>query len=83
MRGSDPADDSSGGDGGDPPLDVVAPPDEPTLPVYIYNQLRFGFTPTINAVFTLIGLVSVLLVVGATIILRKETGQSGGNVPGA
>lgn len=56
---------------------------EPTLPVYIYNQLRFGFTPTINAAFTVIGLVSVLIVVAATRILRKEVGQDGLGIPGA
>jgi len=35
---------------------------EPTLPVYVWNQMRFGFTPSINAIFTLIGLVSITLV---------------------
>lgn len=37
---------------------------EPTLPVYVWNQMRFGFTPTINAIFTLIGTVSVVFVLG-------------------
>lgn len=34
---------------------------QPTLPIYVYNQLRFGFTPTINALFTCIIVVSVTL----------------------
>lgn len=34
---------------------------QPTLPIYVYNQLRFGFTPTINALFTCIIVVSVAL----------------------
>lgn len=33
----------------------------PTLPIYVYNQLRFGFTPTINALFTCITVASVAL----------------------
>ena len=38
--------------------------EQPTLPVYVYNQLRFGFTPTINALFTCItvGSITLLLV---------------------
>lgn len=36
---------------------------EPTLPIYVYNQLRFGFTPTINALFTCITVASVVLLV--------------------
>lgn len=32
---------------------------DPTLPVYMWNQLRFGFTPAANAVFTLIAVVSI------------------------
>jgi spermidine/putrescine transport system permease protein len=45
--------------------------ERPTLPVYVYNQLRFGFTPAINALFTAIIIASVaLLLVG----LRLATG---------
>ena len=32
-----------------------------TLPVYVWNQLRFGFTPEINAVFTIIGAFSIIV----------------------
>ena len=49
---------------------------QPTLPVYVYNQLRFGFTPTINALFTCITVVSVtLLLVG----MRLVSGRSSPN----
>jgi ABC-type spermidine/putrescine transport system permease subunit II len=40
-----------------------------TLPVYVWNQLRFGFTPEINAIFTLIGIVSIVLIVAGTALL--------------
>jgi spermidine/putrescine transport system permease protein len=47
---------------------------QPTLPVYVWNQMRFGFTPSINAVFTLIGTISILLVLaGVWIIDRSQT----------
>jgi ABC-type spermidine/putrescine transport system permease subunit II len=35
---------------------------EPTLPVYVWGLLRFGFTPEVNAAFTLIGGGSLLLI---------------------
>lgn len=50
---------------------------EPTLPVYIWNQLRFGFTPEINAIFTLIGVASLLVVLVASRILRSDLGGGG------
>jgi ABC-type spermidine/putrescine transport system permease subunit II len=40
-----------------------------TLPVYVWNQLRFGFTPEINAIFTLIGIASIVLIVAGTALL--------------
>lgn len=42
---------------------------QPTLPVYVWGLLRFGFTPEVNAVFTLIGAFSLLLIGGALIML--------------
>lgn len=45
---------------------------QPTLPVHIWAQTRFGFTPSINAVVTLIGTVSVVLIVVATRILERQ-----------
>jgi ABC-type spermidine/putrescine transport system permease subunit II len=43
----------------------------PTLPVYVYNQARFGFTPSINAIFTVIGTVSLTVVIIGLRSLRK------------
>jgi ABC-type spermidine/putrescine transport system permease subunit II len=42
---------------------------QPTLPVYVWGLLRFGFTPEVNAVFTLIGAVSLVLIGGAAVML--------------
>jgi ABC-type spermidine/putrescine transport system permease subunit II len=42
---------------------------ESTLPVYVWGLLRFGFTPEVNAVFTLIGGFSLLMVGGAMLML--------------
>ncbi|MDO9415548.1 ABC transporter permease subunit [Pararhizobium sp.] len=36
---------------------------EPTLPVWVWNQVRFGFTPSVNAIFVCIGVGTVLLIV--------------------
>jgi ABC-type spermidine/putrescine transport system permease subunit II len=40
-----------------------------TLPVYVWGLLRFGFTPEVNAAFTLIGGGSLLLIIIATLLL--------------
>ena len=45
----------------------------PTLPVYVWNQTRFGFTPTVNAIFTCIGAVSLLLVVSGQMLLASSS----------
>jgi spermidine/putrescine transport system permease protein len=42
---------------------------EVTLPVYVWNQLRFGFTPEINAIFTLIGIASIVAIIAGTTLL--------------
>ncbi|MGK9338429.1 ABC transporter permease subunit [Sinorhizobium meliloti] len=34
----------------------------PTLPIWVFNQMRFGFTPSVNAVFSIL-LIACLLVV--------------------
>lgn len=36
---------------------------QPTLPVWVWNQMRFGFTPSVNAIFVCIGLATITLVV--------------------
>ena len=46
---------------------------QPTLPVFVWNQTRFGFTPTVNAIFTCIGAVSLILVVSAQMIISKSS----------
>jgi ABC-type spermidine/putrescine transport system permease subunit II len=43
-----------------------------TLPLYIWSQTRFGFTPSINAIVTLIGLISIVLIVFATRTIEKN-----------
>ena len=45
---------------------------EPTLPIYIWNQLRFGFTPEVNAVFALIAVVSLAAILLATRIIGER-----------
>jgi spermidine/putrescine transport system permease protein len=40
---------------------------QPTLPVWVWNQMRFGFTPSVNAIFVCIGVASV----GLTLIARR------------
>ena len=46
---------------------------ENTLPMYIYSTLRIGITPEINAVGTLIVLVSIILIATSVLMLKKET----------
>lgn len=45
---------------------------EPTLPVYVWNQLRFGFTPSINAIFVCIAVFSLILLAVCAWIMRRE-----------
>jgi len=45
---------------------------EPTLPIYVWNQMRFGFTPSVNAIFTLIGVASVALILIAMIVIGPD-----------
>lgn len=49
-------------------------PHSPTLPIEIYSRVRFGVTPEINALTTILLLVSVTaVVVGALALRRTET----------
>lgn len=50
----------------------------PTLPVYVWNQTRFGFTPSVNAIFTCIGLLSLILVISAQSLIRPASTNSSG-----
>ncbi len=45
---------------------------EPTLPIHIWNQMRFGFTPSVNAIFTLIGAVSIALILIAMAVIGRD-----------
>jgi ABC-type spermidine/putrescine transport system permease subunit II len=51
---------------------------KPTLPVYVWGLLRFGFTPEVNAAFTVIAGGSLLLIAIAGILLavsgRRQAG---------
>ncbi|HIJ88451.1 MAG TPA: ABC transporter permease [Desulfuromonadales bacterium] len=47
-------------------------PDSQTLPLYIYASVRRGVTPQIHALSTLVVLVTVVLVVGAQFLSKKE-----------
>ncbi len=42
---------------------------QPTLPVYVWGLLRFGFTPEVNAAFSLIAGGSLLLIGIAGLLL--------------
>jgi ABC-type spermidine/putrescine transport system permease subunit II len=54
---------------------------EPTLPVYVWGLLRFGFTPEVNAAFTVIAGGSLLLISIAGVLLavsgRRQAAGSG------
>ena len=46
-------------------------PNSPTLPIEIYARVRFGITPEINALATLLLLVSIVAVVAAALAFRR------------
>ncbi len=45
---------------------------QPTLPVWVWNQMRFGFTPSVNAIFVCIGVFSVALTLIARHFLEPK-----------
>ncbi len=45
---------------------------QPTFPLFIWAQTRFGFTPEINAIVTIIGTLSVVLIVIATAVIERQ-----------
>lgn len=45
---------------------------ENTLPMYIYSTLRIGITPEINAIGTIIVLVSIVLIAASLLMIKKE-----------
>ena len=46
--------------------------DQPTLPVYVWDQTRFGFTPSVNAIFTCIGAFTLVLVFLAQLLINPS-----------
>ncbi len=44
---------------------------EPTLPIHVWNQMRFGFTPSVNAIFTLIGGFSIAMILIAMAVIGR------------
>ncbi|BFH65782.1 ABC transporter permease [Paenibacillus azoreducens] len=53
----------------------VAGPSSTTLPIYIYGQVKRGISPEINALCTLLILVSVMLILLAQFFLNRGKGQ--------
>ncbi len=45
---------------------------EQTLPIWVFNQMRFGFTPVVNALFTLLAILCLAIVLVSTRMGRKE-----------
>ncbi len=45
---------------------------QPTLPVFVWNQTRFGFTPSVNAIFTCIVVISLISVISAQFLIRSS-----------
>ena len=46
---------------------------QPTLPVWVWNQMRFGFTPSVNAIFVCIGFATFGLVVASRSLIGRTT----------
>ncbi|MBB3129836.1 spermidine/putrescine transport system permease protein [Paenibacillus rhizosphaerae] len=53
----------------------VAGPSSTTLPIYIYGQVKRGISPEINALCTLLIVVSVVLILLAQFFLNRGKGQ--------
>ncbi|MBI1216379.1 MAG: ABC transporter permease subunit [Alphaproteobacteria bacterium] len=51
---------------------MVAPPGAMTLPVYIYSMVRKGITPEINAISSLLLVVSMMLVLASYLVNQKK-----------
>jgi spermidine/putrescine transport system permease protein len=49
-----------------------------TLPIYVYNSIRRGVTPEINAIGTAVLATSLILLFGAQLLLRRRNGRSAG-----
>ena len=51
---------------------MLSGPGSTTLPVHIYSMLRLGITPEVNAVSSLMVLVSALVVVASGFLARNQ-----------
>jgi spermidine/putrescine transport system permease protein len=47
-----------------------------TLPIYVFASIRRGVTPEINAIATLVLVISILLVLAAQALLRRQAGST-------
>lgn len=52
---------------------MLSGPGSTTLPVHIYSMLRLGITPEVNAVSSLMVLVSALVVIASGLIARRQS----------
>ncbi|ADH89340.1 binding-protein-dependent transport systems inner membrane component [Ancylobacter novellus DSM 506] len=51
----------------------------PTLPIWVWNQMRFGFTPSVNAIFTLVGVGSLLAILICNRLVFRGTSRAAGS----
>ena len=49
---------------------------ETTLPIYVFSSIRRGVTPEINAIGTMVMGVSLLLLISAQLLLKRERRKS-------
>jgi ABC-type spermidine/putrescine transport system permease subunit II len=52
-----------------------------TLPIFIYTQIKFGITPEVNAVATVLFVATLCLLLGSSLALSRGHGRRGTVVP--
>ena len=55
----------------------VAGPGQPTLPMYVFNSIRRGITPEINAIASMVLAVTVTALIVVGLIFRRQARQAG------
>jgi len=55
----------------------VQGPGQPTLPLYVFGSIRRGITPQINAIASLILLVTMSVLSVAYVLWRRQARQAG------
>jgi spermidine/putrescine transport system permease protein len=55
----------------------VAGPGQPTLPMYVFNSIRRGITPEINAIATVVLVVTLGTLTVAGLVLRRQRTRGG------